>query len=198
MAKSETVQRVIQSIREHREKFERFCRSLSEEELGQLVPGSSWIVKDFVSHLATLDTEMARSFEAAAAGRPEEASRHADGSPFDLDAFNDARVVERRQWPLDRILEEASRNREALIETLERLTDEEIGQVLHFRGDAKRSPADLPLRVFLLGWSLHDPIHAADMLKALPQRANDPELAAWVDHPVVKGYQAAMSGPPRR
>ena len=67
MAKSETVQTIIQSIREHREKFERFCRSLSEEELGQPVPGSSWVVKDFVSHLATLDAEMARSFEAAAA-----------------------------------------------------------------------------------------------------------------------------------
>ncbi len=83
MAKSETVQSIIQSIREHREKFERFCRSLSEEELGRPVPESSWIVKDFVSHLATLDPEMARSFQGAAARRPEEASRHADGSPFD-------------------------------------------------------------------------------------------------------------------
>ncbi len=198
MAKSETVQSIIQSIREHREKFERFCRSLSEEELGQPVPGSSWVVKDFVSHLATLDTEMARSFEAAAAGHPEEASRHADGSPFDLDAFNDARVVELREWPLERILGEASRNRAALIETLERLRDEDIAQVMHFRGDAKRSPADLPLKVFLLGWARHDPIHAADMLKAMPERASDPELAAWIDDPVVKGYQAAMSGPPRR
>ncbi len=198
MAKSETVQGIIQSIREHREKFERFCRSLSEEELGQPVPGSSWVVKDFVSHLATLDTEMTRSFEAAAAGRPEEASRHADGSPFDLDAFNDARVVERREWPLERILGEALRNRAALIETLERLTDEAIAQVMHFRGDAKRSAADLPLKVFLLGWARHDPIHTADMLKALPERASDGELAAWIDDPVVRGYQAAMSGPPRR
>ncbi len=198
MAKSETVQSIIQSIREHREKFERFCRSLSEDELGQPVPGSTWVVKDFVSHLATLDPEMARSFQGAAAGRPEEASHHADGSPFDLDAFNDARVAERRQWLLERILEEASRNREALIETLERLTDEEIGQVLHFRGDNKRSAVELPLKVFLLGWARHDPIHAADMLKALPKRASDPELAAWMDDPVVKAYQQAMSGPPRR
>ncbi len=198
MAKSETVQSIIQSRQEHRDKFERFCRSLREEELGQPGPGSSWAVKDFVSHLATLDTEMARSFQAAAAGRPEEASRHADGSPFDLDAFNDARVAERREWPLERILQEGSHNRAALIETLERLTEEEIGQVLHFRGDNKRSPATLPLKVFLLGWARHDPIHAADMLKALPERASDPELAAWMDDPVVKGYQQAMSGPPRR
>ena len=82
MAKSETVQRVIESIVEHRERFERFCRSLSDEELGRPVPGSSWVVKDFVSHLGTLDPEMARSFQGAAEGRPEEAARLADGSPF--------------------------------------------------------------------------------------------------------------------
>ncbi len=198
MATSETVQGVIQSIVEHRQRFERFCRSLSEEELGRPVPGSSWVVKQFISHLGTLDPEMARSFEGAAEGRPEEASRHVDGSPFDLDAFNDARVAERREWPLERILEEASRNRAALIETLGRLTDEDIAQVVHFRGDNKRSPADLPLKVFLLGWARHDPIHAADMLKALPERTSDPELVAWLDDPVVKGYQQAMSGPPRR
>ena len=195
---SDTVQTVIQSIREHRERFERFCRSLSEEELARPVPKSTWVVKDFISHLGTLDPELARSFQAAAEGRPEEASRSADGSPFELDAFNDARVAERRIWPLERVLEEASRNRAALIETLERLTDEDIGRVLHFRGDSKREPADLPLKVFLLGWARHDPIHSADMLKALPERASDPELSAWVDDPVVKGYQAAMSGPPRR
>jgi len=94
MASSETVQSIIQSIREHRDKFERFCRSLSDEELGQPVPRSTWVVKDFVSHLATLDTEMSRSFEAAAAGRPEEANRHADGSPFDLDADPGGGVAE--------------------------------------------------------------------------------------------------------
>ena len=198
MAKSETVAGVIKTIRDHRERFERFCWSLSDEELSRPVPDSTWMVKDFISHLATLDTEMARSFEAAAAGRPEEASRHADGSPFDLDAFNDARVAERREWPLERILGEASRNRAALIGTLERLTDEDIVRVVHFDGDAKRSPADLPLRVWLLGWARHDPIHAADMLKALPERASDGELEAWVADPVVKAYQQAMSGPPRR
>ncbi len=198
MAKSETMQRVIESIREHREKFDRFCRSLSEEELARPVPGSSWVVKEFVSHLATLDPELARSFQAAAAGHPEEASRHVDGSPFDLDAFNDARVAERREWRLERILAEASRNRAALLETLELLSDEDISQVMHFRGDSKRSPANLPLKVFLLGWARHDPIHTADMLKALPERASDAELAAWTDDPVVRAYQTAMSGPPRR
>ncbi len=195
---SETVRQVVQSIREHRERFERFCRSLSEEELSRPVPGSTWLAKDFVSHLGTLDPWLARSFQAAAEGRPEEVERNPDGSPFDIDALNEALVAERRDWPLERVLAEAAGNRAELIRTLEGLTDEDLGRVLHFTGDAKRSPADLPLRAFLLGWSLHDPIHAADMLKALPKRSGDAEMAAWVEHPVVKGYQAAMSGPARR
>jgi len=198
MASSDTVAGIIGSIRDHRVKFERLCRSLSEEELARPVPDSTWIVKDFVSHLGTLDPELARTFEAAAAGRPEDAARNADGTPFDLDGYNDAQVAERRDWPLERILEEAAGKRAALIETLERFTDEDVSRVMHFQGDAKRSPANLPLKAFLMGWSLHDPIHVADMLKALPDRADEPELAAWVRHPVIQGYQQAMAGPPRR
>jgi hypothetical protein len=198
MARSDTVAGIIDSIRAHRERFERFSRSLNEEEMARPVPDSSWVVKDFVSHLATLDPELARTFEATAEGRPEDAGVNPDGTPFDLDGYNDAQVAERRDWPLKGILEEAARNRVGLIETLERLSDEDIAQVMHFQGDAKRSPAQLPLKVFLLGWSLHDPIHVADMLKALPERAGDPELAAWLSHPVIQGYQQAMAGPPRR
>ncbi len=82
MAKSETVPGIIESRVEHRQRFERFCRSLSEEGLGRPVPNSTWAVKDFVSHLASLDPERARSFEGAAEGRPEEAARLADGSPL--------------------------------------------------------------------------------------------------------------------
>ncbi len=195
----EAVSRVIESIREQRERFERFCRSLSEEELMRPVPGSTWVVKDFVSHLGTLDPAMATSFRAAAAGTPDEVFHTEQSEAFrDIDAWNDARVAERREWPLERILEEASRNRQELVRVIEGLTDEALARDLHFTGDNKRSAATLPLRAFLMGWSLHDPIHAADMLKALPERAQEPELAAWVEHPVVKGYQAAMSGPARR
>ena len=197
MTSSDTVAGIIDSIRGQREKFERFCRSLSEEELARPVPDSAWVVKDFVSHLGALDPELARTFEAAASGRPEDADRNADGTPFDLDGFNDAQVAQRRGWSLERILEEAAGKRAALIETLDRFTDEDVSRVMHFQGDAKRSPANLPLKAFLMGWSLHDPIHVADMLKALPERADDPELAAWLSHPVIQGYQQAMAGPRR-
>jgi len=78
------------------------------------VPESSWIVKDFVSHVGSLDPELARTFEAAAAGRPEEAGLTTDGRPYDLDALNESLVTERRSWPLERILAEGARDRSAL------------------------------------------------------------------------------------
>src|SRR3989454_9386748 len=102
---SETVQLVVRTIREQRERFEAFCRSLSEEELERPVPNSTWIVKDFLSHLGSLDPTMTQLFEATAAGHPEEATLTSDGSPFDIDALNDGLVAERRSWPLERILE---------------------------------------------------------------------------------------------
>ncbi len=194
----ETITTVVRTIREQREKFERFCRSLSEEELERPVPDSTWIVKDFVSHLGSLDPTLTRFFSLTGAGRPEEAGLTQDGSALDIDALNDALVAERRAWPLERILEEASRNREELIEALEQLSEEDAGREMHFRGDNKRSPARLPLKAFLTGWSLHDPIHVADMLKALPERVADPDVKAWVDQPMVQAYQTSMAGPARK
>jgi hypothetical protein len=122
-----------------------------------------------------------------------DSTRNEDGSAFDVDAFNDAQVVERRDWPLHRVFEEAEQNRRGLIEGLRALTDEQIEKPMHFAGDAKRRGGDLPLKTFLAGWAQHDPIHVADMLKALPERAGDPDLRAWLDDPFVAGYQAIMN-----
>ena len=65
---SEAIDRVIERFRTNREKFEAFARSLSDAELARPVPNSTWLVKDFVSHLATLDTQSVRWFEALAKG----------------------------------------------------------------------------------------------------------------------------------
>ena len=68
---------------------------------------------------------------------------------------------------------------------------------MHFPGDHKRAAGDLPLNLFLAGWAQHDVMHVADMIKALPERADDPEIKRWLDNPFVAGYQAVMSGPLR-
>jgi len=190
LAHSAAVQRVIEAIVENRRRFEAFCRSLSDEQLDRPVPQSTWIVRDFIAHLDTLDPQMARLFEATAAG---ETIEQRDGHAFDVDAFNDAAVAERRAWPLDRVFEEAAANRAELIAALARLSDDDIAKVMHFSGDAKRKAGQIPLNLFLAGWAQHDPIHVADMLRALPERADDAELRSWLDNPFIAGYQRAMN-----
>lgn len=189
---NETVVKVIEAIVENRTRFEAFCLSLSEEEAIRPVPGSTWVVKDFASHLDTLDTLLAGYMRAVASGGQIDMTRDGEGGAFDLDRWNDAQVAERRDWPMSRIFDEAATNRATLIETMQTLTEDDISRIMHF-SDPKRGAADFPLKLFLAGWAQHDPIHAADMLKALPERAEDPEIKAWVANPFVTGYQAAMS-----
>lgn len=198
MAKSETVQGVIDVLVDNRRRFQAFCYSLTPEQLDRDVPDSTWVVRDFVSHLGTLDTAFLNWFSALAqSGTSLDSSTAPDGRPFDVDAFNDAQVASRRTWPLDQVFAEAEANRARLIESMQGLTDEQIDRPMHFAADAKRPAADLPLKLFMAGWAHHDPIHVADMIKALPECADDGEITAWLDNPFVRGYQAAMSGQPR-
>lgn len=187
---SETGQRVIDAIIENRKKFEEFCYSLSEDELNRPVPQSTWIVRDFIAHLGTLDTELARWFASDGAN---DSSVSADGTPFDLDHFNDTQVAERRTRTLDRLFTEAAENRAKLISIIAGLSESEITRVTRFAGDGKRSGGDIPLHLFLAGWSQHDPIHVYDMLRALPERAEDPAVKAWMENPFIAGYQKAMN-----
>jgi hypothetical protein len=189
---SEAVEQVIDTIIKNRAQFEAFCLSLTDEESMRPVPGSTWLVKDFASHLATLDTLFVRYTDSIAQGGQFDMTRDADGGDFNLDRWNDAQVAERRAWPMARIFEEAATNRAALIENVRALSEDDLSRTMHFR-DPKRGTADFPFRAFLVGWAQHDPIHAADMIKALPERATDPELTAWLANPFVTGYQAAMS-----
>jgi hypothetical protein len=193
----ETISKLIERFKENRVKFTDFCRSLSEEELSRPVPDSTYTVKDFVSHLGTIDMPMVEQIEALAAGRNEPLGQ-GSGERFDIDKWNDGVVAERRDWPLDRILEESDRNREAFLAAFGKLQDEQIEQVMHFTGDNKRPPADIPYRLFLSGLTRHDAIHVADMIKALPERAEDPAIRAWINDSVVQWYQTTMAGPATR
>ena len=108
--------------------------------------------------------------------------------------MNDDSVAKRSERTEDGIFAGAEENRERFLEALGKLTDEQVERVVHFRGDKKRGPADVKFKTFLFGLARHDPVHVADMLKALPERAEAPEMLAWLDDPAVKWYQKAMSG----
>ena len=189
---NETVEQVIAVIHENRRKFEEFCLSLSEDQLSRPVPDSTWIVKDFASHLDTLDVTFLGFVGVVEGGGQIDMARDPAGAAFDLDAWNDDQVEQRRRWPMERILEEAAENRARLIDAMGRLTEEQISRPMHFT-DPKRGAADFPLKAFLVGWAQHDPIHAADMLKALPELAADEAIKTWISNPFVGGYQVSMN-----
>lgn len=188
-----TVRQVVDAIVENRRRFEAFCRSLSPEELERPVPQSTWLVRDFIAHLTTLDPVMERWFVGGVVSGGDDGD--GERASFDIDAFNEAEVGARRGWPLDQLFEEGRHNRERLIAALSRLTAEDIERPMYFGGDAKRRPGTIQLKLFLAGWAQHDPIHVADMLKALPERADEPELRAWTDNVFVRGYQQVMNRP---
>ena len=184
--------KVIDQMIENRRKFEDFCFSLSDEELDRPVPESTWLVRDFAAHLATLDPGMAQLFEATVRN---ERMTTPDGGTFDVDAHNEPLVVARRTWTMARVFEEGRTKRAALIELLRGITDEQTQHQMWFEADAKRAAGQLPFGLFLAGWAWHDPIHVADMIRGLPERAGDPDVKAWLDNPFVKGYQGAMNKP---
>jgi len=84
-----------------------------------------------------------------------------------------------------------------LISVMERFSDDKLDTTIRFSGDRKRPPVDLPLGPFRPGWTRHDAIHVADMLKALPERRNDPEIVARLRRPdiaaSISSYQKVMA-----
>ena len=188
------VRAIVDSLADERGRLERFARSLSEEELARAVPGSTWTVKDFIAHVATLDTAYLGWFTALAG--ESDPGNHRGSPGFDVDHFNEAAVAERRGRSVDDILAEAATLRVRLITAIERFSDEQLDTTIRFGGDRKRPPVDLALGQFLPGWARHDAIHVADMLKALPERRNDPEILAWLGRPghaaSISSYQKAM------
>ena len=193
-----SVQPVIDALRKNRALFEKFCRSLSEEELRRPVPpDNKWTVKDFIIHNLSFDDLTTRWVESVVAGNTA-APAGPDGKAFDVDAWNAERVAQWRGKTLAEIFAASVPERARFEEALAKMTDEDKQHVVDFPGDNKRDPAKVPFGLFLQGLTRHDPIHVADMLKALPERADDPGLKAWLDDRMVEWYQQAMSGPAKR
>jgi hypothetical protein len=175
----------------HRDRFEQFCRSLNDEQLARPVPNSTWVVKDFISHLATIDGPVGEMFRTIHEGA-DPGTRNSDGGKFEVDGWNDRQVERRRDRTVEEILSEAAVTRAVLHQRMEALTDEDIHKEIPFGGDSKRPPAKIELLQYLRGWCKHDPMHVVDMLRALPD-ARTPAVEAWIDDPVIRGYQAAMN-----
>jgi len=186
------VAEVMQELDAHRARFIAFCRALTDEELERQVPQSEWLVRDFIAHLATIDRPVAAMFSTIQEGRQQGGGGEADRDRWDVDRFNQGKVEERRQRTIAEILTEAAAERVRLRKVLGALQEETLSRTLHFGGDARRSAAEIELRSYLRGWCKHDPMHAVDMLRALPERRT-PLIEQWIDDPVIASYQAQMN-----
>lgn len=185
------VQAVVTELDGHRARFEQFCRSLTAEELDRPVPNSTWLARDFIAHLATIDGPVGEMFASVHAGA-DPGIRTRDGGRWNVDEWNEAQVRERRARSLEEVLAEAAETRAVLRGHLAALTEADIAQTIKFAGDARRPAGQFPLGAYLRGWCKHDPMHAVDMARAFPERVT-PELQRWFDDPVIAGYQKAMN-----
>lgn len=188
------VERVLAELDGHRTRFEALCRSLSAREMNRPVPNSTWLVRDFIAHLATIDVPVGEMFASVHSGG-DPGIRTSDGARWDVDRWNEVQVQERRPRSLEEILAEAAETRSVLRKHLQSLTKEDLARTIKFAGDARRPASEFPLGAYIRGWCKHDPMHAVDMVRALPGRIT-PELEAWFDDPVIAGYQKAMNPAP--
>lgn len=173
---------VIDELARHRAQFESFARSLSAEELATPIPGSHWTVKDYVAHLCTIDALIAAGFspQVGLQAPPPEVPVP---QPFDIDDWNDLAVQARKDASIEELLDEAAKHRANMVAAIERMTGEHLDREIMYGGDRKATGlAPTPVRFggLLWGIAIHEPTHTRDILRALPQRREDPEIAEWL------------------
>ncbi len=166
---------VVRKANANREFFERWVRSLTPAQLKTVVPGGTWRTKDYVAHLASIDIYVGEWFEQVADGKRWHPNNSEDGSPFNIDTWNEARITERRDATVDELFAEAAEHRARLWSAVDRFTPEILASEFDFRGTMTSYQRYLEL------WTLHDPAHSFDMLRGLPELKDDPELRAWIN-----------------
>ncbi len=175
------VQAILDEQAQHRARLEGFCRSLTEQELAEQVPGTPWTVHGYVAHLATIDS-LISPFLAPLVGmtdvpRPE----LPPPTPFDIDEWNEAMVPQRAGASVDELLSEAAKHRAEYVRVLSALSDEQLDMMIPFGGDRKvidLPPTQVRLEDLLWAIALHDPSHTQDILRAIPQR--EPDVRDWL------------------
>lgn len=160
----------------HRERFEAFCRSLSQQELAAEVPDTPWSVHGYVAHLCTIDSLISPFFGPMVGISDIPAPDTPVPMPFDIDEWNEAIVPKRAGASLDDLFAEAARHRADYIRVLRALPEAQLDSMVPFGGD--RRVIELPattVRLEDLLWAiaLHDPNHTQDILRALPHREED-------------------------
>jgi Mycothiol maleylpyruvate isomerase N-terminal domain len=174
-------QAILDEQAAHREHFERFCRSLTAEELATRVPDAPWTVHGYIAHLATIDA-LISPFMAPVVGITDVPTPELPPpSPFDIDEWNEGIVPLREGASVDALFEEAAAHRAVFARVIAALSDQQLDMMIPFGGD--RKVIDLPATMVRLGdllitISMHDPMHTRDIVRALPHR--EPDVHDWL------------------
>ena len=165
---AERAQQIIDQAAEERVRFIEWARGVSPGGWANTSPDGIWQARDYVAHLASIDPLLTAWFRAVQGGE-----YGGVGDPqFSIDDWNEEQILARRQRPLDELLDEMAAYRIELNTALVDLTDEQLDSVVHFSGDNKRAPRDIPLHLFLRAWVYHDRWHMEDARRAI---AGEPE-----------------------
>jgi hypothetical protein len=163
-------QETIDRAAEERARFVDWVRGVAEEDWSRTSPEGIWQARDYVAHLASIDpliTGWFRSIQTPGQGSGLARS-------FNIDEWNEERILARREKGIDDLLAELESNRADLNAALADFTDEQLDSTIHFGGDAKRAPRDIPLHLYLRGWVFHDRWHMEDARRAIAGEAEQP------------------------
>ena len=127
------VEDILAELDGHRMQFIVLCRSLNDEQLARPVPKSTWIVRDFIAHLGTIDGPVAQMFRSLHEG-VDPGVRSGDGQRWDVDRWNESRIQERRTKSVDELLFEAAAERTALRAVLASLTKDDLRKTITSSG----------------------------------------------------------------
>jgi hypothetical protein len=168
----ERVQEVIDRITKERERFVGFIRGVPGEQWRNISPGGIWQARDYVAHLASIDPLITAWFRSLQRG--EGWPDYGGDQPFQIDDWNEEQILERRERTMDELLEEMTASRTELIDALADFTDEQLDTTIHFGGDKKRAPRDIPFHAYLQFWAFHDRWHTEDARRAIAGEEEQP------------------------
>lgn len=175
-------QLIVDELARHRHQFEAFCRALNDDELATPIPNSSWSVKDYIAHLATIDGLIAHNFQAIAGVGDVPAIDIPVAQPFDIDDWNEVAIAARKPATVEQLLAEAAEHRADLVRVFAAVDDARLDLAIPFGSRRASGLPDAPVKLREVMWAIavHDPNHTQDILRALPRRAATPFVAEWL------------------
>ena len=184
---AERARKTIDRAAGERTRFIEFVRGVPEDAWANTSPEGIWQARDYVAHLASIDPLITAWFRSLQRGEgwPDDGK-----GPLQIDDWNEEQILARRERPMEELLDEMAGYRVELIAALSDFADDQLEQTIHFGGDRKRAPRDIPLHAYLQFWAFHDRWHTEDARRAIAGEAEQP----FGDAAFARSVQSELAG----